>query len=342
MSIAIEVKNLKKTFKRRRTVKEAFLGRHSTVTALEDLNLQIRDGEIFGLLGPNGAGKTTLIKVLSSLVLPASGQALVYGFDVIKDVKSIRSVIGLIHSDERSFFWRLTGRQNLEFFAAILQVPKRQTKKRIDELLQLVNLVRDADTMFHSYSTGMKQKLAIARGLLNNPRILLMDEAMRSIDPISTGRIRTFIREEILDMVGGTIVIATNRLDEAADLCDRVAILNKGRLVACGSTEKLVEGHQRHVQYELRVSNIHDHVLEDIRHKPDVCELAVKTVDNGRMDLIVNLSSEENALHGVLEDVVRSGGYIQRCSRIDSSFDAVFEKIVERSNEGQKGQSGKQ
>jgi ABC-2 type transport system ATP-binding protein len=227
MKNAIEIKNLKKVFKQHTTLKNLILGRKRLTTALNGISIDIKEGEIFGLLGPNGAGKTTLIKVLTTLVFPTKGAASVCGHDVIKDEWKVRKIIGLIHSDERSFFWRLTGRQNLEFFAAILQVPGELIKNRIDEAIAHVELQKDADNLFYNYSTGMKQRLAIARGLLNRPRILFMDEAMRSIDPISTQKIRKFIKTKIREKQGVTIVMATNRLDEATDLCDRVAILHR-------------------------------------------------------------------------------------------------------------------
>jgi ABC-2 type transport system ATP-binding protein len=331
MTNVIEIRHLSKRFKKRRNYRDFFMGRHSNIKAIDDLSLEIREGEIFGLLGPNGAGKTTLIKILSSLILPTNGMAKIYDYDVVKDVWRIKNLIGLIHSDERSFFWRLTGRQNLEFFASLFQVPRRLAKSRIDELLSLAGLEKDADNLFHNYSTGMKQKLSIARGLLNKPKILFMDEAMRSIDPISTMKIRDFIKKEILQIVQGTVLLATNRLDEASDLCDRVAVLNEGRLVACGSTEKLVTSYQNSIQYEIDVRNLSDELFKHICGMSGIQNCVKRAQMDGKSEIVISMNSEEESLHLVLQEIIKRRGYIQKCARIQPSLETVFETIINRS-----------
>jgi len=301
-----------------------------STTAIDDICLDIREGEILGLLGPNGAGKTTLIKILSTLILPTDGIAKIYGYDVVRDKSQIKKLIGLIHSDERSFFWRLTGRQNLEFFSSLFQLPTRLANGRIDELLALVELEEHADNMFHNYSTGMKQRLAIARGLLTHPKILFMDEALRSIDPITTQKIRAFIREKVHEILKGTVIIATNRLDEAAQLCDRVSVLNKGRLVACGSTEELAAFSRESIQYQLEVRNISDELFQRICRIRNVQDCVKKVQMNGTMEIEIGMASEET-LHLILQEIIRNNGYIQKCTRKQLSLETAFHTVLQTS-----------
>lgn len=330
MENAIEINNLKKVFKQTASLKNLILGRKRLTTALNGISIDIKEGEIFGLLGPNGAGKTTLIKVLTTLVFPTKGTATIFGHDVVKDEWNVRKIIGLIHSDERSFFWRLTGRQNLEFFAAVLQVPRKLIKNRIEEAIAHVGLQRDADNLFHNYSTGMKQRLAIARGLLNRPRILFMDEAMRSIDPISTQKIREFIKTKIRAKQGVTIVMATNRLDEAADLCDRVAILNRGELVKCGSLGDIEAVTKESIQYEIEAKNLTDDVIEQIRRLRWIHDCKKTFHMNGKTGIMITLDTEDESIHLVLQAIMRNNGYIVRCDRREPSFNESFDRIIKQ------------
>lgn len=206
---------------------------------MDGVDLSIRKGEVFGILGPNGAGKTTLIKILCTLILPTEGEARVDGFDVVKESGKVRESIGLVTTDERSFYWRLTGRQNLEFFASLHNFYSDDARDMVDELLGVVDLKFAADERFLNYSAGMKQRMAIARGLLNDPSVLFMDEPTRSLDPGAAQGLRNFIKEEIVRERGKTIFISTHNLEEAEQLCDRVAIFDDGRIKVVGSPNDL-------------------------------------------------------------------------------------------------------
>jgi len=328
MTNVIEVRNLKKIFKLHTSLKNLILGRKKIVTALDNLSLDIREGEIFGLLGPNGAGKTTLIKMLTTLILPTGGSATLCGYDIVRDQWHVKNSIGLIHSDERSFFWRLTARQNLEFFAALYQLPGEVSRNRIDELLTLVGLEEHANTWFQNFSTGMKQRLAIARGLLSMPKVLFMDEPMRSIDPVSTQKIRQFIRNKALEHIKGAIIIATNRLDEAISLCDRVAIFNKGQMIKSGTIHDINLAAKEYIQYELKVKNISAEVIDSICRMPWVLNCENKSRGNGNTDLVLDLTSEEESLHLALKEIIRSNGYIQKCIRKEPSFEDTFIDLI--------------
>jgi ABC-2 type transport system permease protein len=206
--------------------------------AVDGVTLSIKAGELFGLLGPNGAGKTTLIKVLCTLIQPTSGVATINGYDLTQEYR-VKSSVGLMTSDERSFYWRLTGRQNLEFFGRLHHIPHEELGFRIEEAIDFSDLTPVADKRFNTYSTGMRQRLAIARAILHNPSILFLDEPARGLDPESIIRLHKLIRQELVDRKGITVFLTTHDLVEAESLCDRIALMNQGRITACGTIPEL-------------------------------------------------------------------------------------------------------
>ncbi len=241
---AIETRDLTKVYKSkvRSNQPGAFFRRKETkvVAAVNHLNLQIRKGELFGLLGPNGAGKTTLVKVLCTLLPPDSGTAVVNGFDVVKQQMQVKRSLGTLFSvGERGFFWRLNGYSNLEFYAAINNVPRRGRQERILEVLDLMGLRDSAFELFQKYSGGMKRKLALARALLADPPVLLLDEPTTGLDVMSSRSIREFIRNDLVKKAGKTVLYTTHYVEEAAQICDRVAIMNRGKLVVTGTPDEL-------------------------------------------------------------------------------------------------------
>jgi len=240
LEFAIEVHNLSKRFVKEKSIGELIRHplRKEVICALDCVNLKVRKGEIFGLLGQNGAGKTTLLKVLSTLILPDSGIAYVNGYNVVKEEDLVKTKIGLIHSEERSFFWRLTAEQNLEFFASLYGISGSYAKERIENLLKLVELDKFNNSRFDSFSSGMKHRLSIARGLLNDPEVLLVDELTTGIDPIGASKIRDFLKQLSVEM-GKTILLTTHNLHEAEAICDRIAILHKGKVRAVGTVAQL-------------------------------------------------------------------------------------------------------
>jgi len=238
---AIETIRLTKTFVAPRGLADLVRRRPAIggITPVDGVDLSVRKGEVFGILGPNGAGKTTLIKILCTLILPTEGIARINGFDLEEESGRVRESIGLVTTDERSFYWRLTGRQNLEFFASLHNFYSDDAKNMVEELLGVVDLKYAADERFLNYSAGMKQRMAIARGLLNDPSVLFMDEPTRSLDPGAAQGLRDFIKEEIVKERGKTIFISTHNLEEAEELCDRVAIFDDGRIKVVGSPADL-------------------------------------------------------------------------------------------------------
>ena len=227
MTLAIETIGLTKRF--------------SGVYPLRDVNLQIKKGEIFGLVGPNGAGKTTLLRILSTLILPTSGDCFINGYNLSKnkDSEKVKSLINLVSDEERSFYWRLTGRQNLEFFAALYNLTRNKIKQRIREIAYQLEIEDKLDTMFKDYSSGIKQKMAIARSLLNNPEIIFMDEPTRNLDPCAKRKLFDFIQGQLINQEKKTVLLVSHQLDEVSSICHRIAIINQGRIVVAGTLGEL-------------------------------------------------------------------------------------------------------
>lgn len=208
------------------------------VEALRDVSFEIREGEIFGLIGPNGAGKTTLTKIIATLIQPTSGSVAVKGHDTITDDQSVRRNVGLAGAEERSFYWRLTAEQNLLFFARLHGLSTRNAKRRLGELLELFDLQEVARRRFAELSTGNKQRLAVARALLAEPPVLLLDEPTRSLDPIAAARMRAVIKS-LAQQNNATIFLTSHNLAEVEELCDRIAVIGKGRIRALDTPRNL-------------------------------------------------------------------------------------------------------
>ncbi len=194
-----------------------------------------------GLLGPNGAGKTTLIKILSTLVTPDEGTGSIAGLCLHSQAMAIKSKIGMVNTNDRTFYWRLSGRENLSFFATLYNISGKLQKERIHDVLQLTDMEEKAEFKFMSYSAGQKQRLAIARALLANPEILLMDEATTSLDPIACKKLLKFTKETLVKKKQRTVIWCTHNLHEAEEICDSVTILNGGNLLYNGTFQGIAD-----------------------------------------------------------------------------------------------------
>lgn len=208
------------------------------IEALRGVNLQVKEGEIFGILGPNGAGKTSLIKILCTLVIHDEGEAYVHGLDVKRDPGGVLKKLQAILPESRGFSWRLTGRQNLEFYGLLYGLNDRETKDRIGYLLELTGLQERADDGYQRYSTGMQRRLLLCRALLRNTPTILFDEPTSGLDPKSAAEFRALLHK-LADEEGRTILLSTHNLYEAQDLCDRIAILDRGKVTACDTPDNI-------------------------------------------------------------------------------------------------------
>jgi ABC-2 type transport system ATP-binding protein len=207
------------------------------VVALGSVSLTIPSGEVHGLLGPNGAGKTTLVKILSTVLLPTSGEARVLGHDVVAAAASVRPLIGIVFGGERGLYWRLSGRQNLEYWGALYKLSRTEIRERSERLLQRVGLTERADERVETYSRGMKQRLHLARGLIGDAKVLFLDEPTTGMDPLAAREFRGLISE--LRGEGRTILLATHDMAEAESLCDRVTLIDRGAILATESPRTL-------------------------------------------------------------------------------------------------------
>lgn len=329
---AVVVRELHRTFRKRRPLAEILrhpLTRPKQIEALRGVDLSIRSGELFGLLGPNGAGKTTLLKVLCGLVLPGSGAASVHGVDVRRE-RLLKPLIGLVQSDERSFYWRLTGRENLHFFGRLQGLWGAAMRSRVSELLEWVGMAEDADRRFGDYSSGMKQRVAIARALLTDPPLVLMDEPTRALDPVHAARTRAFIRGELMEKPGRTVVLATHNLREAELVCDRVGILARGRVREVGTPAELRRWGLRRRSFRLRVEGLGETPPERLRPADD----GSREEGPGRW-YEGNLDRNE-PLETLLAAVRAAGGRIHDCAPLERDLEEAFGRIVD----GQSAESG--
>lgn len=237
----VRIEGLTKAFPVRRTWRETlrapFASGRSVV--VDDVSFAVAEGEIFGLLGQNGAGKTTLFKMLSTLIVADSGRATIGGFDVREQAAAARRLLAPVIANERSLYWRLSARENLRLYAALLGLEGDGARIEVDRVLGATDLSDTGEKMVGVFSSGMRQRLLIARALLGRPRVLLLDEPTRSLDPISARDFRRFLRETVVRAEGCTVLLATHDADEVWELCDRVGVLERGRLLAVDATEAL-------------------------------------------------------------------------------------------------------
>lgn len=332
MNAVIHVAGLTKRFDRGLGLAGLFRARPQPgKMAVDEVSLDVKEGEVFGLLGPNGAGKTTLIKMLCTLLLPSSGTAVVCGYDVVQAARRVRETIGLVASDERSFYWRLTGRQNLRFFAALHGLHGKAPESVIEELAELLNLRDVLDQRFAEYSTGMRQRLAIARGLIKRPRVLFMDEPTKGVDPLNTQALLTLIRDGVAGHLGKTILITTHMLSEAEQICDRVAIMDRGRIMACGTTGELRRMVKTDDHYLLAVGGLDEAALKELADLPDVTACTMRPVE-GAVVLDIRFEYRSPAFSSLIERIVGRDGRVLSCSRQSSSFEEIFRDFFHQRN----------
>ena len=329
---AVVLDRLTKSFPTRRGWLETIRHPRSTQyqAVLRGVSCTVREGEFFGLLGPNGAGKTTLFKILATLVHPDAGTATISGFDVVQDSRAVRRVLSPVIADERSLYWRLSSRENLELYGALQGLKRAAARERAGELLQVVGLEDTGDKMVGSFSSGMKQRLLIARALIAYPRVLLLDEPTRSLDPLSARRFRTFLREEITGRQGCTVLLATHNAEEALELCDRVAVLNRGRLLATGTAQSLARelGNDR---FRLWTSDPQHPGIAALAERGVVGEITVRPSDeSGWSVLEMDVPGGLERAAQVVAFLTEQGVAIARFEHVELSLADLIERVVEQ------------
>lgn len=301
--------------------------------AVDRVDLTVQAGELFGLVGPNGAGKTTLIKMLTTLVLPTAGAARVNSYP-LGDEFNIKRSVGLVTSDERSFFWRLTAWQNLEFFAALHGIPDKETSARVSEVLGIVGLEDAAAKQFRAFSTGMRQRLSIARALIPNPQILFLDEPTKGLDPDATRKLHSLVRDQLTREQGMTVLMTSHHLEEVERLCDRIAIMATGGIRACGTIAELQAAMPHQERYRVRTQGF----------KPDpsaqhplswIPDLQVRRPGEDVQVLEFDAADDPDTLRRVIDSLHAHGGRIVEITRTGASLEALFTRVTRESPEPQ-------
>jgi len=307
-------------------------GKVKELVAVDRISFKVYRGEVFGFLGPNGAGKTTTVKLLTTLLLPDAGEAWVNGYHVVKEAGKVRETIGVSLYSDRGFYWKLTGRENLRYYAYLHHIPPKEAGERIEKLLRLVELEKDADRLVEEYSTGMKSRLNIARALLNEPETLFLDEPTIGLDPASARRIREIVRSFADD--GGTVFLTTHNMEEADQLCDRIAIINKGKIVVLGTPGELKEKVQGKQVLEVEAIGVKNSLSSRLQEKVDVSYATVTIVDPAALKARIRIGFDGRNgadLPTVLEVLVKEGVKVQHIRLLEPSLEDVFITLTGKS-----------
>ncbi len=325
--LAIETEALGRIYKIRGSKKEKKIRKE--LVALADVNLQIETGELFGLLGPNGAGKTTLIKILTTLLAPTSGRARVAGHDVIAEPQLVRPCINMVSGGESSGYGLLTVRENLWMFSQFYGVPSKEAYRRIDELLKRVGIFDRRHTKSADLSTGLRQKMNIVRGFMTDPDVLFLDEPTLGLDVGASREVRALIREWLDNDKSRTLLLTTHYMVEADELCDRVAIINQGRVLACVTPSVLKQRLQKDAIFEIETSPLNGLTAQTIEDLPEVRTATAAEHDGGAtLNLILE---EENALAHVINVFTQKNVRILKLSKREPTLEDVFVDLVGRS-----------
>lgn len=319
MDPIIEIRDLTKTYIARER-RGLFGATARTIHALRGVTLAIPPGELFGLLGPNGAGKTTLIKCLTTLLLPTSGTARLNGYDIVKDDAQVRASVGCMLMGERGLYWKLTGRENLAYFAALYFVPRGERAARLQGLIDRLGIADFVDRPVESYSSGQRMKLAFAKSLVNDAPILILDEPTNTLDVQSGRDLRAMVRD--LHAEGRTIIYTTHVMTEAEELCQRIAIVDRGQVIALGTPDELKASLQQ--SGVLRFQGvIPETALPAIHALPHVTEATLSEHD-GHQELVVVSPHPRRTLPPLIQTLYAAGAVIEDITPSHVTLEDVF------------------
>ena len=321
---AVETKDLGRVYKIRGNKKER--QERKELVALQNVDLTVERGELFGLLGPNGAGKTTLIKILTTLLAPTSGWARVASHDVIQAPHLVRPRINMVSGGEASGYGLLTVRENLWMFSQFYGMDSKVANNRITELLTLVGLQDRKNTKSSDLSTGLRQKMNIVRGFLTDPEVLFLDEPTLGLDVGASRDVRTLIRNWMDADKNRSLLLTTHYMVEAEELCDRVAIINKGRVLACDTPANLKRNLQRDAIFEIETSPLNGWKHSVLEQQAEVKKAALTEIEGGaRLELILQ---DESALANVINTLTQKNIKVQRLSKHEPTLEDVFMELV--------------
>jgi ABC-2 type transport system ATP-binding protein len=298
------------------------------VVALESVDLAIEEGEVFGLLGPNGAGKTTLIKILATLLLPTSGQAFVKGLDAVKNPAQIRRIINLVSGGETPGYGILTVRENLWFFSQLYGLPRDEAKDRIKKLTAQLGLDAYTNSRMSKLSTGYKQRLNLARGFINYPSVLFLDEPTLGLDVLSAKQLRTMVKSWIAEG-GRTVLLTTHYMAEADEMCQRVGIIDQGKILACDSPQRLKAKIASRPSWKIEVSpNLPD--LDQVKSVPGVVGVSeTSNIETGTSTLKLVLE-DESVMSELLSRINKNGSKVVSMGKSEPTLEDVYISLVGR------------
>lgn len=336
---ALSIQNVSKTYPvPLQRLRRAFRMRtRAPVVALTDVSFDVREGEIFGLIGRNGAGKTTLAKIIATLVQPTEGSVAVRGFDSVREDGRVRAQVGLATAEERSFYWRLSVEQNLTFFSRLYGLGAAATRRRIAELIELLELTELRRRRFGELSTGNKQRMAVARALLNAPPVLLLDEPTRSLDPLAAASMRGLIGTLARGERPVTVLLTSHNLAEVEELCARVAVISRGRIRAIDAPAHLRVAHRQRERVTLVLRDIEPPSADEIL-RPRVEGLETSAHASGTA---VGFTREvgDDALDDALRALAEAGARVVSCESERGTLYDVLETF-ERETEGASSAEG--
>ncbi len=326
-SLAIETHDLSRVYKIRGPKKK---GDQKTLVALDGVNLEVERGELFGLLGPNGAGKTTLIKILATLLLPSSGTALVDGLDVTTQTTDVRRNISMVSGGETSGYGLLTVEENLWMFARFYGLDNKVAKARIDTMMKVMGIDDRRRAKIGDLSTGLRQKMNFIRGFVSDPNVVFLDEPTLGLDVQAARDVRSFVRQWMHDHPDRTLLLTTHYMAEADELCDRLAIIDKGKVLVCDTPENLKRSLQTDAIFNLKIAPLgprpkNGNMIESV---PGVRSVNAADV-NGHTELNLTLQGED-ALPNVLAHLTERGSSLLALEKREPSLEDVFMKLVGR------------
>lgn len=323
MSYAVETFDLTRTFKKGKKKNNNPSEKPSLIMALDNVSLTVNTGELFGVLGPNGAGKTTLIKILATLLLPTSGTALVDGIDVVKHPEKVRKKINMVSGGEHSGYGILTVKENLWMFSQLYGISNKIAKQRIDELLKLLGMEEYARLKISKLSSGMRQKMNIIRGFVCNPQILFLDEPTLGLDVQISREVRRLIRTWVKENKEKTVLLTTHYMAEADELCDRIAIIDKGKVLACDSPLNLKRSLKQEAVFNIEV-NLMLNNLDEFKDIPGVRNFAYEHKIHTNRTLLKFILENDSYISGVTEVISHNGSQILSLSKAEPSLEDVF------------------
>ncbi|MHB8928636.1 MAG: ABC transporter ATP-binding protein [Bacillota bacterium] len=298
--------------------------------ALDGINLEVREGELFGLLGPNGAGKTTLIKILATLMYPTTGRAWVCGYDVKEKPGQVKKLINMVSGGEHSGYGALTVRETLWMFSQFYGLDSREALRRIDELMEVIGFKDQANTKISKLSTGMRQKMNFIRGFISDPRVLFLDEPTLGLDVSVSKTIRQFVKDWVKARPDRTVLLTTHYMAEADEMCDRVAIIDSGRVLACDSPDSLKRSLGRDSAVELELANGEGVTESGLTAIPGVRRAALQTEAAAGKAEATLIIEEDGAVQPLLGYVADCGAKVLAFRKKEVTLEDVFLSIVGR------------